>query len=96
MLFLKYLDDLEHERVMEAELVGKTYEFNLGEAHHPSREADEQTAQPGPPDKPISEGFVYSIGIPAVILVGRVTFLKVTKCLKRRWGKGCNGSYGWT
>ncbi|RLA42197.1 MAG: SAM-dependent DNA methyltransferase [Gammaproteobacteria bacterium] len=34
MLFLKYLDDLEQERAMEAELVGKTYEFIIDEAHH--------------------------------------------------------------
>ncbi len=29
MLFLKYLDDLEQERAMEAELVGKSYDFLL-------------------------------------------------------------------
>ncbi len=33
MLFLKYLDDLEQERAMEAELVGKTYEFLLDEPY---------------------------------------------------------------
>lgn len=33
MLFLKYLDDLEHERAMEAELVGKSYDFIIDEAH---------------------------------------------------------------
>ena len=33
MLFLKYLDDLEHERAMEAELVGKAYEFIIDESH---------------------------------------------------------------
>jgi type I restriction enzyme M protein len=33
MLFLKYLDDLEHERAMEAELVGKTYEFIIDMPH---------------------------------------------------------------
>ena len=27
MLFLKYLDDLEHARAMEAELIGKSYAF---------------------------------------------------------------------
>ena len=27
LLFLKYLDDLEQERALEAELVGKPYEF---------------------------------------------------------------------
>ena len=27
MLFLKYLDDLEHERSMEAELMGRSYDF---------------------------------------------------------------------
>ncbi len=33
MLFLKYLDDLERERAIEAELVGKPYEFIIDEAH---------------------------------------------------------------
>ena len=33
VLFLKYLDDLEQERTMEAELVGKSYDFLLDEAH---------------------------------------------------------------
>ncbi|MFC1890345.1 N-6 DNA methylase [Thermodesulfobacteriota bacterium] len=33
ILFLKYLDDLEQERAMEAELRGKTYEFLLDEPH---------------------------------------------------------------
>ncbi len=33
MLFLKYLDDLEQERAMEAELVGKPYEFIIDEKH---------------------------------------------------------------
>ena len=33
MLFLKYLDDLEQERAMEAELVGKTYEFIIDTPH---------------------------------------------------------------
>jgi type I restriction enzyme M protein len=33
MLFLKYLDDLEQERSMEAELVGKPYEYLIDEAH---------------------------------------------------------------
>ena len=37
ILFLKYLDDLEHARAMEAELVGKTYEFIIDEAHRWSR-----------------------------------------------------------
>ena len=37
MLFLKYLDDLEQERAMEAELVGKTYEFIIDEPHRWSR-----------------------------------------------------------
>ncbi len=34
MLFLKYLDDLEQERTKKAELVGKTYEFIVDDAHH--------------------------------------------------------------
>jgi len=33
LLFLKYLDDLEQERAMEAELRGKPYEFLLDEPH---------------------------------------------------------------
>lgn len=33
MLFLKYLDDLERERAMEAELLGKSYEYIIDEAH---------------------------------------------------------------
>ena len=33
MLFLKYLDDLEAERALEAELEGKAYEYLLDEAH---------------------------------------------------------------
>jgi len=33
MLFLKYLDDLEKEHALEAELVGKPYEFLLDEQH---------------------------------------------------------------
>lgn len=37
MLFLKYLDDLEIERSMEAELVGKSYEFIIDETHRWSR-----------------------------------------------------------
>lgn len=37
MLFLKYLDDLEHERSLEAELVGKTYSFIINPAHHWSK-----------------------------------------------------------
>ncbi|MFC1734784.1 N-6 DNA methylase [Candidatus Hydrogenedentota bacterium] len=33
MLFIKYLDDLEQERKMEAELVGKSYDYLIDEAH---------------------------------------------------------------
>jgi type I restriction enzyme M protein len=33
MLFLKYLDDLERERAMEAELVGRSYEYIIDEPH---------------------------------------------------------------
>jgi type I restriction enzyme M protein len=33
LLFLKYLDDLEHEKALEAELLGKSYTFILDEAH---------------------------------------------------------------
>lgn len=33
MLFLKYLDDLEHERALKAELQGKRYEFIIDKAH---------------------------------------------------------------
>lgn len=37
LLFLKYLDDLEGERAIEAELVGKRYDFIIDEKHHWSR-----------------------------------------------------------
>jgi len=37
MLFLKYLDDLEQERAMEAELVGKSYDFIIDKAHQWSK-----------------------------------------------------------
>jgi len=37
MLFLKYLDDMEGERAIEAELVGKAYQFIIDEKHHWSR-----------------------------------------------------------
>ncbi|MCU7806310.1 MAG: type I restriction-modification system subunit M [Candidatus Thiodiazotropha sp. (ex Semelilucina semeliformis)] len=33
MLFLKYLDDLEQEKAMQAELKGKPYEFIIDDAH---------------------------------------------------------------
>jgi type I restriction enzyme M protein len=33
MLFLKYLDDLEHERVLKAELQGKKYQYIIDKAH---------------------------------------------------------------
>lgn len=33
MLFLKYLDDLEQERAMQAELVGKPYEYLIDPPH---------------------------------------------------------------
>ncbi len=37
MLFLKYLDDLEQERAMEADLEGKPYEFLIDESHRWTR-----------------------------------------------------------
>jgi len=37
MLFLKYLDDLEGERAIEAELIGKPYKFIIDAEHHWSR-----------------------------------------------------------
>ncbi len=37
ILFLKYLDDLEVDRAMEAELLGKTYEFIIDRKHQWSR-----------------------------------------------------------
>ncbi|MFC1544590.1 N-6 DNA methylase [Gemmatimonadota bacterium] len=33
LLFLKYLDDLEQERALEAELVGKSYDFIIDQPH---------------------------------------------------------------
>ena len=37
LLFLKYLDDLEGERAMEAELVGKRYDFIIDDERRWSR-----------------------------------------------------------
>ena len=37
MLFLKYLDDLEYESAMEAELVGKPYDQIINPEHRWSR-----------------------------------------------------------
>ncbi len=44
MLFLKYLDDLEEERAMEAELVGKPYEHLIDEPHRWNAWAAPKTA----------------------------------------------------
>jgi len=45
MLFLKYLDDLEHERAQEAELVGKPYPFVIDEPYRWSAWAAPKTAK---------------------------------------------------
>lgn len=37
MLFLKYLDDLEHERSLAAELMGEGYQYIIDDAHRWSR-----------------------------------------------------------
>ena len=50
MLFLKYLDDLEAERAMEAELVGKPYEYIIDEKHRWSVWAAPKKAD-GTPDE---------------------------------------------
>ena len=44
MLFLKYLDDLEGERAIQAELRGRRYEFIIDEKHHWSRWAAPKNA----------------------------------------------------
>ena len=44
ILFLKYLDDLEQERAMEAALVGRDYEFLIDEPHRWSSWAAPKTA----------------------------------------------------
>ncbi len=44
ILFLKYLDDLERSRAMEAELVGKPYTFIIDDEHRWSRWAAPKTA----------------------------------------------------
>jgi type I restriction enzyme M protein len=49
LLFLKYLDDLEQERALEAELVGKPYEFIVDAQHQWSVWAAPKTAD-GKPD----------------------------------------------
>jgi type I restriction enzyme M protein len=33
MLFLKYLDDLEHEKSLEAELMGEEYQYIIDKEH---------------------------------------------------------------
>ncbi len=43
MLFLKYLDDLEQEKAMEAELVGKSCQFIINKPHQWSRWAAPKT-----------------------------------------------------
>ena len=45
MLFLKYLDDLEGERAIEAELKGESYDFIIDAQHHWSRWAAPKTAE---------------------------------------------------
>ena len=47
MLFLKYLDDLEGERAIEAELVGKRYNFIIDEKHYWSRWAAPKNSEGG-------------------------------------------------
>ncbi len=44
MLFLKYLDDLEQERALQAELMSKPYEFIINADHHWSRWAAPKNA----------------------------------------------------
>ncbi|HEX8245715.1 MAG TPA: N-6 DNA methylase [Longimicrobium sp.] len=50
MLFLKYLDDLERERAMQAELAGRPYAFVIDEPHRWSSWAAPRKAD-GSPDK---------------------------------------------
>jgi type I restriction enzyme M protein len=45
MLFLKYLDDLERERALEAELVGRSYDYIIDEPHRWSAWAAPRTAE---------------------------------------------------
>jgi len=45
MLFLKYLDDLEQEKAMQAELKGKPYEYIIDEQHRWSSWAAPKTAE---------------------------------------------------
>ena len=47
-LFLKHLDDLEQERAMAAELVGKPYDYLLDDTHRWSRWAVPKTAAGSP------------------------------------------------
>jgi len=50
LLFLKYLDDLEHEKALKAGLVGKSYTFILNEEHRWSSWV-KPTKEDGTPDK---------------------------------------------
>ena len=45
MLFLKYLDDLEGERAIEAEFKGQSYDFIIDAQHHWSKWAAPKTAE---------------------------------------------------
>ena len=45
LLFLKYLDDLEAEKVMEAELAGKSYERIIAKEYQWDQWAAPKTAQ---------------------------------------------------
>jgi type I restriction enzyme M protein len=48
MLFLKYQDDLETERAMEAELVGKEYDFIIEDKFRWSAWAAQRSEEPRP------------------------------------------------
>ena len=47
MLFLKYLDDLEQERALRAELEGKSYDFII-ESQYQWAQWAASTTRPGP------------------------------------------------
>jgi type I restriction enzyme M protein len=68
LLFLKYLDDLEQERALEAELVGKAYEFIIDEAHRWS-----SWAAPKKPDGKVDHDHAL-IGSDLIDYVNRTLF----------------------
>jgi len=81
MLFLKYLDDLEHERKLGAELVGEEYTYIIDSKHRWSAWAAPKDAN-GNFDHNIhsDQGVQYS----AKLFINHLNILKITQSMSRR------------